>query len=167
MLPLSQYPQTSQSARQLSPEEVAEAIRMYEAVKATQTAGATATYTRVAELSDKLKDSVSGVTDKKDKAVNPLSGKARINRLVWWVAAFPCLIAGNAMFTALSATNKGIGALDFIAFCLFAFGLFLSAHRFHDLGKRGWWSLVPIYGFIMCGFVAGQPHDNKYGKAPE
>ena len=34
-------------------------------------------------------------------------------------------------------------------------GLALSWKRAHDTDKSGWWSLVPIYGFIVCGFLPG------------
>ena len=34
--------------------------------------------------------------------------------------------------------------------------------RMHDVGKSGWWSLVPIYGIYLC-FINGDIGENKYG----
>jgi uncharacterized membrane protein YhaH (DUF805 family) len=49
---------------------------------------------------------------------------------------------------------------------LLAFGLtpivIVCIRRMHHIGKSGWWSLIPIVGFVMCGFFPGKIEDNKY-----
>ena len=38
----------------------------------------------------------------------------------------------------------------------------VSIRRMHDLGKNGWWQLIPIVGFIMCGFFPSKTENNPY-----
>jgi len=37
-----------------------------------------------------------------------------------------------------------------------------SIRRMHDIGKSGWWSLIPIVSFVMCAFFPGKIEDNPY-----
>ncbi|WP_020411353.1 DUF805 domain-containing protein [Microbulbifer variabilis] len=50
--------------------------------------------------------------------------------------------------------------------------LAVTAKRYHDIGKRGWWGLIqfwPVIGWIWilleCGTTIGDFKDNKYGKS--
>lgn len=36
--------------------------------------------------------------------------------------------------------------------------------RFHDLDKRGWWQLVPVYSSIALAFFSGNDAENRFGK---
>jgi uncharacterized membrane protein YhaH (DUF805 family) len=38
-----------------------------------------------------------------------------------------------------------------------------AVRRMHDVGKSGWFLLIPIYGFILA--VSGSTGDNQYGPA--
>jgi len=38
----------------------------------------------------------------------------------------------------------------------------VSVRRMHDMGKRGWWILIPIVGFVMCAFFPGKVDGNSY-----
>jgi uncharacterized membrane protein YhaH (DUF805 family) len=38
----------------------------------------------------------------------------------------------------------------------------VSIRRMHDIGKNGWWSIIPFVGFVMCGFFPGKIDGNKY-----
>jgi uncharacterized membrane protein YhaH (DUF805 family) len=40
--------------------------------------------------------------------------------------------------------------------------IFVSIRRMHDLGKSGWWNLIPIAGFFMCAFLPGKVENNPY-----
>jgi uncharacterized membrane protein YhaH (DUF805 family) len=36
----------------------------------------------------------------------------------------------------------------------------------HDVGKSGWFCLIPIYNIILCA-TAGDVGDNQYGTDPK
>jgi len=92
--------------------------------------------------------------------------KGESTRSEWWkkcllglLAVFlGFLIVGGLATGFLSKVPAVIPVLIiFIALCvLFVPFVAVSVRRMHDLGKSGWWILVPIYGLILCGFVAGK-----------
>lgn len=44
--------------------------------------------------------------------------------------------------------------------------LAVAVRRMHDLGRSGWWVIVPVANFIfLC--TAGQAGDNEYGPDPK
>jgi uncharacterized membrane protein YhaH (DUF805 family) len=50
----------------------------------------------------------------------------------------------------------------------------LTAKRWHDIGKSGWWALlmlVPVIGWLWtlaeCGWRDGQVEENEYGPSPK
>ena len=53
--------------------------------------------------------------------------------------------------------------LFFLYWFLFAQG----AKRCHDLGRNGWWQIIPVYGFIICLFQGGEDRPNEYGEDPK
>jgi uncharacterized membrane protein YhaH (DUF805 family) len=42
----------------------------------------------------------------------------------------------------------------------------LGVRRMHDVGKSGWFLLIPIYNFILT-LTSGTVGDNKYGPDPK
>ncbi len=42
----------------------------------------------------------------------------------------------------------------------------VGVRRMHDIGKSGWFSIIPIYGLILA-CTKGNQEDNKYGVAPK
>jgi uncharacterized membrane protein YhaH (DUF805 family) len=42
----------------------------------------------------------------------------------------------------------------------------VSIRRMHDLGRSGWWILVPVVNLIFM-FFDSQPGDNEYGPNPK
>lgn len=43
--------------------------------------------------------------------------------------------------------------------------LSIGVRRMHDVGKSGWFILIPIYSLFLC-FLSSQKGRNKYGKNP-
>lgn len=57
-----------------------------------------------------------------------------------------------------------IGLLFYIPILWFLFAQ--SAKRCRDLGRSGWWQIVPFYGFWLL-FKDGQHSHNRYGENPK
>ena len=121
------------------------------------------------------------------------SFQGRLNRQSWWllgIAIWIALIVVQivvATVFGVSATPSedgempAIGAMSGIAgivvgiFALAALWMYLAltAKRFHDRDKSGWWvliGLVPGLGalwiLVDCGFLAGTSGDNRFGGDP-
>ncbi len=45
-------------------------------------------------------------------------------------------------------------------------GIALGVRRMHDVGKSGWYLLIPIYSLILC-CTEGEPRANQYGENPK
>jgi uncharacterized membrane protein YhaH (DUF805 family) len=42
----------------------------------------------------------------------------------------------------------------------------VEIRRMHDVGKSGWYSLIPIYNLVLA-FTKGDEKENQYGSNPE
>lgn len=42
----------------------------------------------------------------------------------------------------------------------------VGIRRMHDVGKSGWYSLIPIYSLVLA-FTKGDANENQYGPNPE
>jgi len=89
--------------------------------------------------------------------------KGTATRKDWWVKCLLgllVLIIGSGIITGLSALNLPV-IIQFIIF-LIVFTIIMipivavSVRRMHDIGKRGWWILIPIVGFVLCAFIRGE-----------
>ncbi|MEY5000844.1 MAG: hypothetical protein RLZZ211_880 [Bacteroidota bacterium] len=45
-------------------------------------------------------------------------------------------------------------------------GIAVAVRRMHDVGKSGWYILIPIYNFILA-VTEGDKGDNQYGSDPK
>ena len=111
------------------------------------------------------------------------SFKGRINRLQYWlytigVISFYFLVGG--IIIAIVAVGN-IAELDKrytdilgILGLMFTYTMIaIAAKRLHDTDRSGLnilWELVPCIGIfyllIVCGFLKGTPHKNRYGEPP-
>ena len=101
----------------------------------------------------------------------------RIGRKSFWLGNLVIFLIG----LVLAAVNTPIAfKFEYVGDAVSAIGtlaliylqIALSAKRWHDRGKSGWWTLigfVPVIGLWMlveCGFLRGTPGDNQYGPDP-
>jgi uncharacterized membrane protein YhaH (DUF805 family) len=106
------------------------------------------------------------------------SGRARRAEF-WWFVLFYLIIPATANYigTKLGMESVTIGFLDNhdtglnllgnIANLFFLLpGLSVGIRRMHDLGKSGWYVLIPIYDIALWA-TAGNAGSNQYGADPK
>ena len=104
--------------------------------------------------------------------------EGRIGRQSYWMGTIVFIVI-NVIASALdmmlgTMTEGGYGLISGIASLIMIYpSIMVSAKRWHDRGKSGWWSLlvlVPVIGWIWMlvelGFLKGTDGPNQYGKDP-
>ena len=106
------------------------------------------------------------------------SMKGRIPRRAYWLFS---AVAGVLMFIATFAIGLFLTFLSsvpinstviimniapILSIFVIWISLCLGAKRCHDHDKSAWWMLIPVYGFILVGFLRGTVGSNKYGQDP-
>jgi uncharacterized membrane protein YhaH (DUF805 family) len=60
--------------------------------------------------------------------------------------------------------------LNVLFYAYYAFSLIpalsVSVRRMHDVGKSGWYYLIPIYNIILA-FTSGEKGPNRFGEDPK
>jgi len=95
--------------------------------------------------------------------------KEPATRKEWWGTFVRSLLLG-LLFSFILGTLFGSlggnsGFVIAILFCLVFMILpivVVSIRRMHDMGKSGWWVLIPIVSIVMCGFYPSIIEGNKY-----
>jgi len=89
-------------------------------------------------------------------------------RKEWWgtvVRSFFLSLLFLLIIVAIFSNAGEIAPLIALLFWL-AFGMLpiiaVSIRRMHDIGKRGWWILIPLVNFVMCGFFRSKVDGNPY-----
>ncbi len=90
-------------------------------------------------------------------------GRAR-RREYWMFALFNFII---------SIVLGGVGTaikMPFIstvyAFAVLIPGIAVGVRRLHDIGKSGWWLLIPIFNIVLLA-TDSTPQSNEYGASPK
>jgi len=92
------------------------------------------------------------------------NGRAR-RAEYWWFVLFNALITWGALLVG------GVLGLDNVLYILAILALFLpglaaAVRRMHDVGKSGWYCLIPIYNIVLLA-TAGNTGPNQYGPDPK
>jgi uncharacterized membrane protein YhaH (DUF805 family) len=100
---------------------------------------------------------------------NPFSFEGRIRRLEYGLSILVAVVAYFIFVVIAVATqsflvSKIVGIPALIAFCWF--GWAQAAKRCHDLGRSGWFQLVPFYGIALL-FIDSDNGANEYGDHPK
>lgn len=101
------------------------------------------------------------------------SFRGRVRRADWWYAVLLILSVFTVLYVALDAV--GARAVSWVLYPpLYWATLAVSAKRYHDLGRSGWWLLlllIPLVGPAWVvgalGFWRGQPAENRFGAVPD
>jgi uncharacterized membrane protein YhaH (DUF805 family) len=102
---------------------------------------------------------------------NVFSFDGRIRRTEYGISSI--IFATYKMITAfiaLSMSENDESGFLIISYLLLTPGLFFlfaqGAKRCHDVGRSGWWQLIPFYGLYLL-FGEGDTNENEYGKNPK
>lgn len=101
---------------------------------------------------------------------NPFSFKGRIRRLEYGLSIVINLVSSALVYALISTIDSFITIvvlwlLYYIA--LMWFSLAQATKRCHDLGKSGWYQLIPIFNPFWLLLSNGQTFTNQYGEIPK
>lgn len=98
---------------------------------------------------------------------NPFSFNGRIRRTEYgisYIIYIVAYIAASALIGGVEGVGAVIGGLILIPIIWFLIAQ--SAKRCHDVGRSGWWQLIPFYVFALL-FSDGDAGRNEYGSNPK
>ena len=98
---------------------------------------------------------------------NPFSFNGRIRRTEYgisYIIYVVAYIAATALIEGVEGVGAALGLLIIIP--LIWFLIAQSTKRCHDVGRSGWWQLIPFYVFALL-FSDGDPGRNEYGSNPK
>ncbi|MCC6369844.1 MAG: DUF805 domain-containing protein [Bacteroidia bacterium] len=91
------------------------------------------------------------------------SGRARRSEY-WYFALFNVLIS---VVLSLVGAQMGTTMISNIySLAVLIPGIAVAVRRMHDVGKSGWYLLIPIYNLILA-CTNGNSGDNEYGPDPK
>lgn len=96
----------------------------------------------------------------------PFLFDGRIRRTEYGISCIVYSISYFFILILAAGTHIPLLFLYLLIIPLLWFSWAQGAKRCHDLGKSGWWQLIPFYGFWLL-FEAGQKYPNKYGEDPK
>jgi len=92
------------------------------------------------------------------------NGRARRSEY-WYFVLFNIIIS-----ILLAIIGTVVGAADIISniysLAVLLPSIAVSVRRMHDVGKSGWFILIPIYNLILA-FTNGDSGENEYGPDPK
>ncbi|HCW09140.1 MAG TPA: DUF805 domain-containing protein [Cytophagales bacterium] len=97
----------------------------------------------------------------------PFSFDGRIRRMEYGISFIIYMVV--YFFTALlTTTGDGTGALIMVVLWipLVWFLIAQGTKRCHDVGRNGWWQIIPFYGLALL-FIDGDRERNEYGSNPK
>jgi len=90
-----------------------------------------------------------------------LSPKGRASRSeFWWGLLFSCVLD-----LGLSGIIGGTSLYGLLFLVIVALAIFLGWRRMHDIGRPGWWCLVPFYNLYLST-LPSEHGDNSFGPFP-
>jgi len=94
------------------------------------------------------------------------NGRAR-RKEYWMFSLFNIIIIYGFQFIAIAAELPEILIISTIySFAVLIPSLAVGVRRMHDVGKSGWYLLIPIYSFILA-CTDSEEGNNKWGPNPK
>jgi uncharacterized membrane protein YhaH (DUF805 family) len=90
-------------------------------------------------------------------------GRARRSEY-WYFVLFNVIISITLTLFEIFFEFRFLSNIYFIAVLIPSIAV--GVRRMHDVGKRGWYLLIPIYNLILA-CTAGESGDNEYGPNPK
>jgi len=91
------------------------------------------------------------------------TGRARRSEF-WYFSLVSFIIS---MVLAFAGASLGLPYLDSVySLAILLPSIAVGARRMHDVGKSGWFMLIPIYNLILA-VTPGQAGPNEYGEDPK
>lgn len=94
---------------------------------------------------------------------NTFSGRARRSEF-WYFYLFNAIIVIVLAVVGELIQFRNLRTIYNISTLLPAIAV--GVRRMHDIGKSGWFSIIPIYGLILA-IKEGEKGDNEYGSDPK
>lgn len=91
------------------------------------------------------------------------NGRARRSEY-WYFVLFNTIASYLLMFISISINAPILHTLYVLATIIPSIAV--GIRRMHDVGKSGWYILIPIYNLILA-VTEGQQGDNEYGPDPK
>jgi uncharacterized membrane protein YhaH (DUF805 family) len=91
------------------------------------------------------------------------NGRARRSEY-WYFALFSTIISLILTYAGAAAGTSMLGNIYSLAVLIPSIAV--GVRRMHDVGKSGWFVLIPIYNLILA-CTDGTPGDNEYGTDPK
>ena len=96
--------------------------------------------------------------------------KGRARRKEYWMFVLFNIIIGFALGFIeglLGISRHGSSVLaNIYSLAILLPGIAVSIRRMHDVGKSGWFVLIPIYNLVLA-CTAGDAGENQYGPDPK
>lgn len=98
---------------------------------------------------------------------NYVNFEGRARRSEYWYFFLFNIIISIALSVVGAIMKSPISMLSNIyALATLLPSIAVAIRRMHDVGKSGWFCLIPIYNIILCA-TAGDVGDNQYGPDPK
>jgi uncharacterized membrane protein YhaH (DUF805 family) len=90
-------------------------------------------------------------------------GRARRSEY-WYFVLFNALMTIVLEYIGILLETELLGTM--YSFAVIIPSLAVGVRRMHDVGKSGWFLLIPIYNFILA-VTEGEKGENQYGADPK
>ncbi|RYU86147.1 DUF805 domain-containing protein [Mucilaginibacter terrigena] len=91
------------------------------------------------------------------------SGRARRSEY-WYFALFSTIISLALKYVGIAAGSPFLDSIYSLGVIIPSIAV--GVRRMHDVGKSGWFILIPLYNLILA-CTDGTPGDNEYGPDPK